>query len=60
MLSAVLDHALEFRAVIGLGGISTVYVVPKDHDPILLSIFCAFADLPLYALFSLIVGGIRA
>ena len=32
MLVAVLDHALEFGAVVGLGGLRPVYVVADDLD----------------------------
>ena len=54
----VLDHLLELRAVIGLGGDGTVNVVLDHRNAILFGISRTFPDLTFNGFFSLVVAGI--
>ena len=47
MLIAVLDHTLEFGAVVGLGRLRPVDVIPDDLDAIEIGILQTLAELPL-------------
>ena len=57
-LAAVFNHVLKFRAVIGLGGKGTIYVVAQDGDAVLLSKGSTLSDLTFDTFFPLVVGGI--
>ena len=57
-LAAVLDHALELWAVIGLCRIRTVDVMPQYRDAVFLSKGGTLAELPFDGFFSLTVRGI--
>ena len=55
---AVLDHLLELRAVIGLGGDGTVNVMLHHREAVLFRIGGAFPDLTFNGFFALAVSGI--
>ena len=57
---AVLDHLLELRAVIGLGGDGTVNVMLDHREAVLLRIGGAFPDLTFNGFFALVVAGIAS
>ena len=59
-LVAVLNHLLELRAVVRLGGDSTVNIVLDDGDAIFLGISRAFPDLAFDGFFALVVRGIAS
>ena len=54
----VLDHLLELRAVIGLGGDGTVNVMLHHREAVLFRIGGAFTNLAFDGFFSLAVSGI--
>ena len=54
----VLDHLLELRAVIGLGGDGTVNVMLHHREAVLFRIGGAFPDLTFNGFFALVVRGI--
>ena len=54
----VLNHLLELRAVIGLGGDSTVNVMLHHREAVLFRIGGAFPDLTFNGFFALVVTGI--
>ena len=58
LLVAVLNHLLEFRAVVRFGGDSTVNIVLDDGDAVFLGISRAFPDLAFDGFFALTVTGI--
>ena len=58
LLVAVLNHLLELRAVVRLGGDSTVNIVLDHCDAILFSISRTFTNLAFDGFFALIVAGI--
>ena len=58
LLVAVLNHLLEFRAVVRFGGDSTVNIVLDDGDAVFLGISRAFPDLAFDGFFALVVTGI--
>ena len=58
LLVAVLNHLLELRAVVRLGGDSTVNIVLDDGDAVFLGISRAFPDLAFDGFFALVVRGI--
>ena len=58
LLCAILDHALEVRAVVRLGRKRPVYVCSNDLQIVILGILRAFPDLPFDALFPLCIGRI--
>ena len=60
LLVAVLDHLLELRAVVRLGGDSTVNIVLDDGDAVFLGISRAFPDLAFDGFFALVVRGIAS
>ena len=60
LLVAVLNHLLELRAVVRLGGDSTVNIVLDDGDAIFLGISRAFPDLAFDGFFALVVRGIAS
>ena len=55
-LCAVLNHPLEVRAVIRLGGVGTVDVGADHGDTVLLGVVLAVAQLPFNGRFALAVG----
>ena len=59
-LVAVLNHLLELRAVVRLGGDSTVNIVLDDGDAVFLGISRAFPDLAFDRFFALVVRGIAS
>ena len=59
-LVAVLNHLLELRAVVRLGGDSTVNIVLDDGDAVFLGISRAFPDLAFDGFFALVVRGIAS
>ena len=60
LLVAVLNHLLEFRAVVRFGGDSTVNIVLDDGDAVFLGISRAFPDLAFDGFFALVVRGIAS
>ena len=60
LLVAVLNHLLELRAVVRLGGDSTVNIVLDDGDAVFLGISRAFPDLAFDGFFALVVRGIAS
>ena len=60
LLVAVLYHLLELRAIVRLGGDSTVNIVLDDGDAIFLGISRAFPDLAFDGFFALVVRGIAS
>ena len=60
LLVAVLNHPLELRAVVRLGGDSTVNIVLDDGDAVFLGISRAFPDLAFDGFFALVVRGIAS
>ena len=60
LLVAVLNHLLELRAVVRLGGDSTINIVLDDGDAIFLGISRAFPDLAFDGFFALVVRGIAS
>jgi hypothetical protein len=60
LLVAVLNHLLELRAVVRLGGDSTVNIVLDDGDAVFLGISRAFTNLPFDGFFALVVAGIAS
>ena len=57
---AVFYHLLKLRAVVCLGGDSTVNIVLDDGDAILFRIGRAFTNLPFDGFFALVVAGIAS
>ena len=60
LLVTVLNHLLELRAVVRLGGDSTVNIVLDDGDAVFLGISRAFPDLAFDGFFALVVRGIAS
>ena len=57
-LCAVLNHALEVRAVVSLGGHGAVNIRLQNGDVILLAVGHTFPKLALNAFFPLVIAGI--
>ena len=57
-LGAVLNHLLEVRAVVGLGGHGPVNVCPQDGYIIFLAVGRTLPELALNTFFPLVVAGI--
>ena len=60
LLVAVLYHLLELRAVVRLGGDSTVNIVLDNGDAVLFRIGSAFPNLAFDGLFALVIAGIAS
>ena len=60
LLVTVLNHLLKLRAVVRLGGDSTVNIVLDDGDAVFLGISRAFPDLAFDGFFALVVRGIAS
>ena len=59
-LGTVLYHALEVRAVIGLGGQGPVNIAANDSNIVFLAIRCTLPNLSLNDLLPLVVGKIAS